>query len=1204
MENNYSSVLKFRRVIKVLIALLFFQFISLNEVKSQVIFTENFGETTTRQTSIYMPTGTFAFGDPNGTVNEKAIENNHYAVIDPNHIVDDYPNPYYWFWTGNQPVGNTGGDNGNPATDDHTTGDTNGAVLVVNAGTTLSDFYERQVSLELDQCYRLSVWMYVVNAGAQITLEAKDVSNGSVLGFETIPFTSTEDVWTEYTLDFKIPAGCTSADVALALRNNNSNNSGNDFYIDDIQLEKLTLCTGLEQTITCPVGKIPTDSDNDGVSDIDDLDDDNDGILDCEEKGISSSQEFQDVFSINGDAVQVAPKEVRLTQNINDQSGQAFSKNTLSFNKDFSFSFEANLGTNDGGADGIAIVFHNDPQGSLATGANGQGIGAGGITNGIVLEIDTWDNGAGLNDIPNDHTMIWDSDNQAAGVLSSAIDFGNLEDGAWHQVSVSWDSELQTLTYFVDNTLAGSYTGDLINTYFGGTPFVYFGFTASTGGAVNNQSIRFADFCDIPVYIDTDNDSIPDNLDTDSDGDGCFDAIEGNGSFTNSDIDGNGALTGSVDASGVPTIASGGQSTTAAVTNSGDTAACDVIDTDADGIIDSLDLDDDNDGILDTDECTQVEIQWNHNDAGGQGQAVQYGSGADAFFTNANDLSFGPGIFENPDYAYTYVFGGADQINFANAKTNNDYIQVSFTPNTNMFIYEINFGYYTTNASDIEFQMGNHKLALEISTNASDFSGANLLLQDVQVGDMLVPNGYAFISNSIANYVLSANTTYYVRVYFYDEQNADSQNRVRFDDFYFNMSEECDTDNDGLINSLDNDSDADGCFDAIEGDGSFTITDVDADGRLTGGVEANGVPSVANSGTGQANTPAVTDDSNFTACASDTAPIVTILEDINNDGFINNTELSGTIEVRVELPTAAVAGNTVTVVDGNGNTITVTLSPLDISNANIEVSFPAPAEGGSINTSATITYGPGIISNPGTDSAKVDTIAPSAPTIIISEDINNDGVIDSSELVGTIEVTITLPADAVENDVLVVVDGNGNTQTIILSADNITATTVTVSFPAPANGGVVNASGTITDQAENTSLAGTDNATININTTPTATSDSLTVEEDSTAGIANQIDVTTNDTIGGDGGDGDDFSIATAPTNGTVTEITDGIFEYIPNTDFNGLDSFTYTITDVDGDSATATVNVTINDVNDAPVANTDTATTEEDTAVAINVIG
>ncbi|MGK4567252.1 hypothetical protein [Flavobacterium sp. 3HN19-14] len=50
--------------------------------------------------------------------------------------------------------------------------------------------------------------------------------------------------------------------------------------------------------------------------------------------------------------------------------------------------------------------------------------------------------------------------------------------------------------------------------------------------------------------------------------------------------------------------------------------------------------------------------------------------------------------------------------------------------------------------------------------------------------------------------------------------------------------------------------------------------------------------------------------------------------------------------------------------------------------------------------------------------------------------------------------------------------------------------------------------------------------------------------------------------------------------------------------------SFTYTITDASGDTATATVNVTINpDTTDVPAAVNDLATTLEDTPVTVNVL-
>ncbi|MCE7697328.1 MAG: cadherin-like domain-containing protein, partial [Methanobacterium paludis] len=58
----------------------------------------------------------------------------------------------------------------------------------------------------------------------------------------------------------------------------------------------------------------------------------------------------------------------------------------------------------------------------------------------------------------------------------------------------------------------------------------------------------------------------------------------------------------------------------------------------------------------------------------------------------------------------------------------------------------------------------------------------------------------------------------------------------------------------------------------------------------------------------------------------------------------------------------------------------------------------------------------------------------------------------------------------------------------------------------------------------------------------------------------------------------------------------DGTVHYVPNADYNGLDSFTYTISDGHGGTATGTVSITVTVVNDAPTVPNYTVTTNEDT--------
>ena len=78
------------------------------------------------------------------------------------------------------------------------------------------------------------------------------------------------------------------------------------------------------------------------------------------------------------------------------------------------------------------------------------------------------------------------------------------------------------------------------------------------------------------------------------------------------------------------------------------------------------------------------------------------------------------------------------------------------------------------------------------------------------------------------------------------------------------------------------------------------------------------------------------------------------------------------------------------------------------------------------------------------------------------------------------------------------------------------------------------------------------------------------------------------------------FGTATLQDNGTPGITTDDFLLYLPRADFNGTDTFTYTVTS-GGTTETATVTVTVNPVVDIVG---DTASTNEDTAVSILVLG
>ncbi|WP_024703728.1 tandem-95 repeat protein, partial [Vibrio parahaemolyticus] len=123
--------------------------------------------------------------------------------------------------------------------------------------------------------------------------------------------------------------------------------------------------------------------------------------------------------------------------------------------------------------------------------------------------------------------------------------------------------------------------------------------------------------------------------------------------------------------------------------------------------------------------------------------------------------------------------------------------------------------------------------------------------------------------------------------------------------------------------------------------------------------------------------------------------------------------------------------------------------------------------------------------------------------------------------------------------------------------------------------------------------------TVNFTVAPVAdiVADKATVVEDTPT----IIKVLGNDTFEGDG---KVVSLDTnnGPANGTVSINPDGSVTYTPNDNYHGADSFTYIVTS-GGVSESTTVEVNVTPVNDAPVAKDDIATTQEDTAVTIDVL-
>jgi uncharacterized protein (TIGR03382 family) len=165
----------------------------------------------------------------------------------------------------------------------------------------------------------------------------------------------------------------------------------------------------------------------------------------------------------------------------------------------------------------------------------------------------------------------------------------------------------------------------------------------------------------------------------------------------------------------------------------------------------------------------------------------------------------------------------------------------------------------------------------------------------------------------------------------------------------------------------------------------------------------------------------------------------------------------------------------------------------------------------------------------------------------------------------------------------------------------VTFTASNVSFtPEPDFVGTVTFTYTLSDGNGGTAAATVTMTVSPVNDPPNAVDDSYAVAEDSGANVFTVLD---NDTFAPDVGETLAITAVTQPAGGTVT-FTPSNVTFTPATNFVGTTSFTYTISDGNGGTDTATVTVTANDTNDPPVADDDSFTVAEDSgATAFNVL-
>jgi hypothetical protein len=196
--------------------------------------------------------------------------------------------------------------------------------------------------------------------------------------------------------------------------------------------------------------------------------------------------------------------------------------------------------------------------------------------------------------------------------------------------------------------------------------------------------------------------------------------------------------------------------------------------------------------------------------------------------------------------------------------------------------------------------------------------------------------------------------------------------------------------------------------------------------------------------------------------------------------------------------------------------------------------------------------------------------------------------------------TVTTPEDTAKSITLTGSDPEGFPVTYALNSPaalhgTVTGTPPNLTYTPNANYNGPDSFGfKVTDSYSNVD---TGLVTVNVtpvNDTPTASNVTVGTNEDTPVGVtlvANDID-----------GDVLTYSIVASPTKGVLSGTAPNL-TYTPNANENGVDTFTFKATDPSNAvSNTATATVNIGAVNDAPTANGQSVTTNEDTPVGITL--
>ncbi|MBH0087471.1 Ig-like domain-containing protein [Pseudoalteromonas sp. NSLLW218] len=373
-----------------------------------------------------------------------------------------------------------------------------------------------------------------------------------------------------------------------------------------------------------------------------------------------------------------------------------------------------------------------------------------------------------------------------------------------------------------------------------------------------------------------------------------------------------------------------------------------------------------------------------------------------------------------------------------------------------------------------------------------------------------------------------------------------------------------------LINVLANDSDVDGdslMISAVSADtGSVSV--ISNQIQYTPETNSNGLATV---------TYTVSDSSGGTSTTTLTITITPV-----NDAPVANADLATMAEDAAPILINVLANDS----DVDGDSLTISAASADIGTVSVVGNQIQYAPAADSNGLATVTY---TVSdnNGGTNTA----------TVTITITAVNDAPVANNDTATMAEDAAPILINVLANDS----DEDGDSLTISAASANIGSVSVVGNqiqyTPAADSNGLATVTYTVSDNNGGTNTATVAITITAVNDAPIANNDTATMAENAAPIL---INVLANDSDI----DGDSLAITSASADIGSVSVVGNQIQYTPAPNENGLATITYTVSDNNGGTNTATLTITITAVNDAPVANNDTATMAEDAApILINVL-